>query len=213
MSARLYSQNAVIVARQFNPTVVSDRWLFRHDIVRDEEMSDGSFFTPPAARIATTLFDLLALNDRLQLTPKPDHRDVAIERVVAIVSLLRHTPYAAVGVNLHWLVEMSPDAVADYSRRTFFVADTPFGNAVQGEAALFGGLVFMSALGGRVRVDVRPTSALDDIEITETGLLARVNYHFEVPEDIEPSEFVIDSLRRWGDMEAHSRQIVDSLGK
>lgn len=212
MPFRLFSQNAVVVARQFNPSVITDRWLERHGIVLDGEFSDGCFYTPPAVKVSTIGFELLALPDRLQLTPKPESRDSAIERISKLVRLLEHTPYVAVGINLHWLVEMPIESAVTYMRTTFCVPNTPFSRSLEDDSVVFGSLVQLPAIGGRLRLDIRPTSMIDDVTFPESGLLVRANYHFAVSQDDSPSLAVAGFLSRWNEAETHSSDYVGSLG-
>ena len=47
MPSELVNSNVVIAAQQFNPSVFSQIWLFRNNIVREDELLEGQhLFTP-----------------------------------------------------------------------------------------------------------------------------------------------------------------------
>src|SRR5437016_3833189 len=107
MSVELVNSNVVVVARQFNPSIVSQIWLVDNGLVRREDFLEGCAFTDVLVNVRARDFFLLVTPEQLQFVPNvPDDRqqEIAAGKVGAIVRTLPHTPYIAVGINFTWKV-------------------------------------------------------------------------------------------------------------
>ena len=45
MSLKLANPTVVIVARQFNPSIIRDHWLIKNEIIGESDIGMGSVFT------------------------------------------------------------------------------------------------------------------------------------------------------------------------
>src|SRR5437899_1423114 len=102
MGLTLVGSNAVVVARQFNPSVLSQIWLVETGILQTTDFGGEFAFTPLFSQVTTKDFTLLVIPERLQFVPTVDEnrqRAFIIEKVGAIVKALPHTPYTAMGMN------------------------------------------------------------------------------------------------------------------
>ncbi len=96
---------AVVVAQQFNPSVVTQLWLRDNRVLAAEDFQDGSIFSDYVVQVRSRLFHMLVLQDQLQFVPAvpaEQQQQLVTERLGAIIQLLPHTPYRALGLNFSW---------------------------------------------------------------------------------------------------------------
>src|SRR5258707_9842242 len=99
----LISENVVVTANQFNPTIVTQLWLVQNGILTADE--GPGIYVPGFVQVKAREFELLVLLDRLQFVPtsEPGKRaELVAEKVGTIVRTLPHTPYVAAGLNFVW---------------------------------------------------------------------------------------------------------------
>lgn len=92
--------NIVILARNYNPSIVSKEWLYEKNIVR--ETVTNFVHTPPLSVVETEQISFVLDENRLQISSKSVTME-SIENLPKIatlfVSCLPETPFVAVGFN------------------------------------------------------------------------------------------------------------------
>ena len=94
------SANIVILASNYNPSIISKEWLYQRGIFT--ESVDNFFHTPMLALVENQNFGFLVDEQRLQLVIKRVTQDALItSNAIAqrFVDTLPETPYKAVGLN------------------------------------------------------------------------------------------------------------------
>jgi hypothetical protein len=92
--------NIVVLARNYNPSIVSKEWLYQKNIVR--ETVKNFIHTPPLSVVETERISLVLDENRLQVSLKSITAEnvASLPKIVAgFVSLLPETPFVAVGFN------------------------------------------------------------------------------------------------------------------
>jgi hypothetical protein len=101
----LSGTNIVILARNYNPSIVSKEWLYDKNIVR--ETVTNFVHTPPLSVIETDRVSFVLDENRLQISLKSITTD-SIESLPKIaagfVSCLPETPFVAVGFNYSYSI-------------------------------------------------------------------------------------------------------------
>lgn len=95
MSIQLVASNVVVVAQQFNPSVVSQLWLVRNELATEADFRQGYVFTDSVVQLQASDFNMTLVQEQMQFIPKvdKDKEQALIEaKVGTIVSKLRHTP-------------------------------------------------------------------------------------------------------------------------
>jgi len=88
------------------------------------------------------------------------------------------------------------DIVA-FAKKLFFVSDSKLHNDFDSENCRFGGYMSKPALGGRLKLDIKPlTMKLPGGESTERLQFA-FNFHFDVPQSNQAVEVVAATLKQW----------------
>ncbi|MFQ5924921.1 MAG: hypothetical protein ACE5IE_02870 [Dehalococcoidia bacterium] len=101
----LQGTNIVILARNYNPSIVSKEWLYEKNIVREPV---GNFVhTPVFSLIETDRISFVLSEDRLQISLRsitPENVEALPRLATEFVSCLPETPYVAVGFNYNYRV-------------------------------------------------------------------------------------------------------------
>lgn len=197
--------SVVVVAHQFNPSVVSEVWLDRHGLLREEDKQEGCIFTDAIVNVRSRNYNLLVTPDQLQFSPKgaPEaHQPLIIANVGAIIELLPHIPYSGVGLNFIWHFDPRPESVAVASRRLFFRAEVPIFRHFQSEDSQFGSYLSKDLFGGRLKLDIKPVIRTA-IQPSEARLTPGINFAFNFHRDLKPeenqAELIRGMLARWNE--------------
>jgi hypothetical protein len=204
----LLSTNVVIVARDLNPSLFSQIWLDKHDIIKEEEFSDKSVFTPPIIQALTDDFQLLVIPERLQLTiinKQINDSELVMDKVGKIVQLIPHTPFTAIGSNFHWkIIPDLPEEFIDFMNKLFIKPENPLYKQFAEENARFGAYLSKDIFGTRLKLDIKPVrNKIDDSEYLQFTF----NYHLELT-DGEHIDQMLDFLKNWELMKKNSEEIT-----
>ena len=96
----LSGANIVILARNYNPSIVSKEWLYQKNIVR--ETVTNFVHTPPLSLVETEGISFVLNENRLQISLKsvnPESIETLPKIATSFVSCLPETPFVAVGFN------------------------------------------------------------------------------------------------------------------
>lgn len=210
MESKLVGRNVVVVARQFNPSVLSQHWLIKNDIVGEQEFQPGCLFTDHVVQVTTTDFSLLLLPQQLQVVPTKDdgsEQELLRVKVGTIVARLSHTPFVAVGMNFTWTItpDGGEEGVRGLTRRLFFQPDNRIQQRFDVPNAKFGCYLSKDTLDCRLKLDMKP------IVITENNshaLMAAFNYHLDLVGLDAPAEKIESMLGQWNAAKAEATDIV-----
>ncbi|MDA1054124.1 MAG: hypothetical protein O3C40_27060 [Planctomycetota bacterium] len=183
MPIKLVGCNVAIVAAQFNPSIFSQLWLVRHGIVDEDDLLEGCIHTDQLARVSSKKFHLLVIPPQLQLVPTVPEEDEAVvvaTKVGAIVHLLPHTPYVAIGMNFNWQVFPDSGTVLDLAKSLFYVPTSPVSAAVGDDNLGLGAYYSRDIFGGRMRLDIKPRS---EGHVHADRLQFDFNFQFDLNQD------------------------------
>lgn len=200
MTPTLVNASAVIVAHQFNPSIVSQLWLVENEIVEREELKQGqgSVFSDMMVNVASEKFTMLVTPDQVQFSPNsppPLSENLVEKRLGQFIRTLPHTPYTACGLNFAWLVE--DDELPTHAKSLFFVPESPLHRAFDVDNSRFGGYLSRPFMGGRLKLDVKPlTINLPDGQSSERLQFA-FNFHFDVEPVRGVADLMVEHLAKW----------------
>jgi hypothetical protein len=213
----LANSNVVIAARHFNPSILTQMWLVRRGVVREEEFGAASIFTEHLCQVNTQRFNLLVVPDMLQFAADPSvaQEDALIaERVGGLVDALPHTPYTGIGLNFTWH-EASKEATTALTRRLFFRPDVPPYTRFDVPDARFGSYLSKGFRTARLKLDIKPITVRRPEVPPEERLQFLFNFHKDLGGDGDTAVTDIhESLRLWGEAKRESESIVaDAIGR
>lgn len=205
--------NVVVTARQFNPSILSQMWLVRHEIIAQDCSTEGCLFSDAVVLVNTKQFNLLVLPPQLQFTVASgeSNESAVIAKVVGgIVRNLPETPYHAVGLNFQWFLWSEERSINEITRELFFDFARPIHRRFDSSDALYGGYFSKDILGCRLKLDVKPTTVEKDGEKLDRLLFA-FNYHLNLSG--EGAATTIDKhLVQWNAARHEAEQIVNEAG-
>lgn len=207
MSIELVDANVVVVARQFNPSVLSQLWLVRKGLVGEEDFREGCIFTEALAQVNTDEFNLLVVPPRAQFSTHVDRQrqqQLIVHKMGGLVYALPETPYRAVGINLTW--QMIPDAetISDLSRRLAFVRDSQVHRMFDSEDARFGAFLSRDSLGCRLLLSVKPEEISEGNEVLSFAF----NYHRDIGQADDAPQVITEVLARWNEALEETSEIA-----
>lgn len=212
MKTQLVHANVAVAARQFNPSIFSQLWLVRNEIATEADFDEGeSVFTPAFIQVRTPRFVLLVVPEQLQFAPLPaqeQHGELVGDKIGRIARLLPETPYVAVGLNFHWLVQTEPEEFAGLSRGLFFRENPLFGQFDE-DNARYGGYLSKDVFGVRLKLDVKPTRTEIEGEAVERLLFA-FNFHLDVGRE-NPVDEIQQMVGHWNEASEHAAEIIRVL--
>ncbi|MEQ9588028.1 MAG: hypothetical protein RJS97_08750 [Parvibaculaceae bacterium] len=201
---------AVIVARQFNPSIVRDNWLIQHGIIEADDLQPGCVFTDMLVQLRSRQFHLLVAPEQCQFTPlvaPNEQQHLVVEKVGTIVRTLPHTPYTALGLNFQWHLTPENATVEELGRRLFFVPESPIHRELDSADARFGGYISKDALGFRLRLNAKPIMQVhqgQERHLVQFGF----NFHLELPDNQDERIDAIEvALNRWNEAQAESERL------
>ena len=211
----LITQNVVIAAHQFNPSIFSQLWLVKHKIIQEDEFESGAMFSDAAVQIPSKRFHLLVVPEMLQFTIKAEREDDAelvAEKIMAIANLLPQTPYTAIGLNFIWHHVAEEAEIAATTRRIFFRQNLEPFKSFGTEDALFGGYLSKDFGGARLKLDIKPAHAKVANDPVVNVIHLQFNFHRDLTAD-DAMAGIKESIESWQAAKAESADISGRLLK
>ena len=204
--------NVVIVAHRFNPSIITQLWLVKNNILQEDEFEEGCIVTPVLSQIRSRKFQLVVVQEQLQFAPidkiSTDTHFVS-SKVGKIVRTLPQTPYSAVGMNFVWHIDPKPDSVENFSRSIFYSEGKPLYRVFDTIDARFGAYMSKNILGCRLKLDVKPVTVTINNQRNEQMQFA-FNFHLDLLEDDKVSE-ILALLEKWGDAANLASKIIGQI--
>lgn len=202
MAAEIVGQNFVVTAHNFNLTIVTQLWLVKNSIVREDEFSGSSIFTPAFAQVVTKSWTLQVHPERIHAAPINSSDDGYLGAAKALGRLIKklpETPYSAVGINFGFSIRITN--IGGVSRRLFLPEKSPLQKAFTAEDARFGGYFSKPALGFILNVDAKPIKE-DGKEVLHCSF----NFHRDIGRE-RAADDIVTSLKK----ASQARKLAESL--
>lgn len=208
-NVELVSENVVVLANQFNLSIMNQHWLIENCIITQDDLQDGYTFTPVFALAKTKFFQLTLVPERLQidLNPKTEKKIELIKsKIGTIVDKLPHTPFTALGFNFDYFLTTEDSSVEKYTRLLFFKPDSPLSSQFDEDNAKFGGYFSKDVSGFRLKLDIKPISIKSKDKIMDKIQLA-FNFHLDLVGN-DKSKTILKYLAKWDSMANITKDIV-----
>ncbi len=204
---KLISENAVVIASNFNPSILDKFWLIKQGIIAEDEFKDGSLYTPQVVQVETDNYQLLSVPDRLQLSfknPKLDNNIYLNKVFGGIIKTLPHTPYKAVGFNLIWHSGISAsEKICEITRNLFISKKNIVAKHFEDQDAHFGVFMSKSVDSMRMNLEIKPNFKKPN------QLQATFNFHKELTEDHVVK--IMDAFEKWNKTKTVANDIIATL--
>ncbi len=215
MSLELVTSNTVIVAQQFNPTVMGQHWLIREGLLDEGDFRKGCVYTDMLVQVQSEEFNLMVVPQQCQLAPRVDRdreQELIVEKVGTIARKLPHTPFRGIGLNFTWHLNPEERDVASLSRELFFIPDGPLHQEFTDKNSRYGAYMSKDAFGGRLKLDVKPTT-LEREGQEEERIVFAFNFHRDLEDEKDPVGSIEQMLQQWNAARDESSRIVHATVK
>lgn len=213
VNTTLASKTIVVTAQNFNPSILSEAWLLKHDIISDGERTGDFAFSSNLVQYSTETYSLTALNSQIQIAfLNGDEKSVISKTLKAITSLLQHVPYKGVGINFTWEVT-SNQPTSEFSKSLFYSPDVPVFKSFTSNDANYGAYVSRDFLLGRMKLDMKPHARvqfLDGRRVHKEYVAFQFNYHHDLHSE-SPVEQLGKILDSWSSYMEDSESIMKSI--
>jgi hypothetical protein len=210
--------NVVLLAEQFRPGLFSDHWLVRNQIAPEGAIAGNRISTEAMSTVSTSLFQLIASGDRVQVTLLNAGSHAYSELRSPLEKIIANVPdpgYKAVGLNHLWNVKRdSSDQrdIVEFLRGKFGLTGA-FAKLAAGDSGIWGTMVSQPWNGGRCKTTVG-ASFPKGIELGKpTGVVVDCNFHFDVSQTQDPIQSVRDVIARFDEAAEFSFQIAVSVAE
>ena len=202
---------AVVAAQQFNPSVVTQLWLRDNRIIAADDFQDGSIFTDFVVQVRSRLFHMLVLPYQLQFVPAvpvAEQEQIVVDKLGAIINLLPHTPYRALGLNFSWHLTPPGGDIGGVTRQLFSRDDQALFRHFRDDNAHFGAYMSKDVAGFRLRLDIKPI-----VVAVDSGQAHRLQFGFNFHRDIREggAPQIIMGLHDWDEVRQETERIIDSV--
>jgi hypothetical protein len=210
MNIENVGSNAILIAKQFNPSIIRDFWLVDNGLLSRDDFLPGCVHTDAFVNVRSRRFSLVVVPDQLQFVPigEPEElQDIVVEKLGAIVRTLPHTPFSAVGLNFVWHVRLEDESIEEVTRGMFAAPDhIPLHRAFLEPDAKFGAYCSKDALGCRLKLDVKPIIVKE-----ENRIQFAFNFHLGLPQEGSADEQIVETFRKWDEARSLSAGMIEDF--
>jgi hypothetical protein len=203
---------AVVVAQQFNPTIIKEGWLQKRMILAEGDLRDGSIFTDFVVQVRTEQFHMLVLQEQLQFVPSvplAQQQQLIVEKLGALIQQLPETPYTALGLNFVWHLTAADGNTTPRARELFWRGGNPLYERFGAPDASFGAYLSKDVAGFRLKLDIKPVTAPGE-DRTRHLLQFAFNFHHDVTGD-DRAPAVVERLHHWDAARREAEEIIDAV--
>lgn len=203
--------NVVVIASNFNISIMTPVWLFKYDIFTEEELK-GSTCLPVVVEVRTKDFNFNLVPDRMQFSVNPacdDVKGLISAKVEKIITLLPHTPFVAAGLNFTYHVSPEDGNISSLGRSLFYNEKAKLFEGLDTDDVRFGGYFSRDIIDTRMRLDAKPvTLKMGDQE--EEKLQFSFNFNINLKPDDGPDK-IIELFAKWDQAEKISKEITEKV--
>lgn len=211
-SIELVDCNIVIVANDFNVTIVNNIWLYKNEIFTEDELKD-SINLPVNVEVRADNCIFSVVPNRLQFnvnTKYADAKELILSKIGKLVKKLPHTPFAATGLNFIYHITPQGDDVGSLSKRLFCNNGAMlFDGLEEQQNSRFGGYFSYDLMGARFRLDAKPIKIAKDGGFDEK---LQFSYNFNVDLTSEdPVENIIRLIKMWDEAKEYTKNLTEKI--
>jgi hypothetical protein len=190
---KLDSTNVVILARSYNPTIVSKEWVIKKEVL--EEPVINFIHTPPFSMVENNDLRIHVDSGRMQIIVKRVEQDIIDKLPIVIknyVNSLPETPYTAIGFNFSYR------DITEKNLGSIFSPDVEKFRKAFSEDYRVGGTIRFNFEDFIVTVNLLP----------DEKVLANFNFHSDIKEG---SSGIMEKLKSYHETMRKAEEVLDVL--
>ncbi|HEX4610531.1 MAG TPA: hypothetical protein VH092_20245 [Urbifossiella sp.] len=205
----------VLIARQFNPSVLTQMWLVDNGILdKMGSYKPESIFTANLVQVITDEFVLVVTPDQLQFllnVPPEEQQQLIKDKLGTLVKSLPHVPYRAVGLNFHWHLTPDEGQVPAYTRELFCGKGGGIHARFTDPNARFGAYMSKDFGSFRLKLDMKPINVETEGQ-KEDRVQFGFNFHSDLPQGKEAAEAMIERFGHWNEVRKEAMETMRVAG-
>lgn len=204
----------VIVAQSFNPTIFTETWLDKNDVISADSLDGERSFTQGAAQFQSKDISVLVVPAKMEISFRIHEvsGDLEIPRKIPrrTIELLPHTPFSAIGLNFDFFVlQPQNQDFLTYNRALLGTGEYPLLKEFSETDAKFGRYFSKDYDEARLRLDIKPVKKIgpENIDLIKFNF----NFHYDLNrfDLLERSAKAIYFLDKWVSLRAYSEKLVN----
>lgn len=211
LNKSLKIENVVILATNFNPSIVSSVWLVSKGICSADEILPNSFNTPQFSQIVCTDFQILVLPDQVQFSKSAnfqgDFTTVVKSKLSRILKELPEVPYRSAGINFHWFVNDLSGDIGVLSRKLFYNNESKIYNEFNNQSSHFGAYLSRDFSGSRLKLDIKPVIFAENNQAPISAIQFAFNFHADFNGE-NLHQKVLDYLNKFEEYSIESKRLI-----
>jgi hypothetical protein len=212
-SIELKDCNVVIIANDFNVTIMNNIWLYKNKIFTESELLN-SINLPVRVEVRTDYCLLSVDPKKLQFSVDPgteNAKDIIISKIGALVKLLPHTPFSAAGLNFTYFITPDKDDIHGLTKSLFCNQTATLFEGLDEDNIRFGGYFSQDFMGTRFRLDAKPIKLING-DRSEEKIQFAYNFNINLsPENAQ--ENISGLLDKWDMAKRHTETLTDKINK
>ncbi|MBU0464368.1 MAG: hypothetical protein KKD21_12940 [Proteobacteria bacterium] len=208
----LRDSNVVIIANDFNLTIMNSIWLYKHKIFTEEELQ-GCSNSPIHFETRTDDFIVSIVPNRLQFSINPtydnDAKKLILSKIGKLIETLPHTPFSAAGLNFIYNVTPADKDINRLSRSLFCNESSKLFDGLEAKNVRFGGYFSQNFIDARFRLDAKPVK-LTTPQTTEETIQLSYNFNVNITADDDTSK-ITDLFNKWDEAKKHTKELTEKI--
>lgn len=201
----------VIVANDFNVTIMNNIWLYKNKIFSEEDLNN-SINLPIQVEVRAENYALNVVPNKLQFSVNPQYeqaKDVILSKVGEIVKLLPYTPFSAAGLNFTYFISPDKNDIHGLTKSLFGNPTTKLFEGLDDQNIRFGGYFNQDLMGTRFRLDAKPITIKSKDHKEEKIQFA---YNFNVNLGTEDAvDKIFELLDKWDEAKQHTLKLTEKI--
>jgi len=209
----------VLTANVFNPSIFTETWLVKNNLVPDDALTGPRIFTQEFAQFQTSEMQVLVIPPKMQIVftiGDNGKSDSIIEFAARVVDLLPQTPYQALGLNFDYFV--APPEGHDFQKynRALLAGDADgLLKEFSSPDARFGRYFSKNYEEARLRLSILPIK--DGLEPSKQEERMKFSFNFsydvEAVESAERPKRLVARINEWSDLHDYSERLTKEGSK
>lgn len=210
------SASIVIIAQLFNPSILTEAWINKYDIIELPKLEGVRIFSPNVVQFQTSEVGVQVTPQKMQIVfnthnPKEDiliHKDIAIKTV----NLLPHTPFQSLGLNFDFFIIEPPGEIFnEYNKKLLGSGDSKLSQEFSSSDVKYGRYFSKNHGDARLKLNIVPVQRIDD---KKDLIKFSFNFHHDITnyEVDKRCARLVELISRWKSLYDFSRNLVITAG-
>jgi hypothetical protein len=211
MNIDLKVKNIVLVGI-FNPSLFDKYFFIKNEIVKEEEILDGSIFGVMGGMqlVCSRFHIVISLNQIIISSTNPESDSDEISGIIlSFVKAGNIANVTALGINFHWFLEEKSKSLEEISKDFFYNDKLElFKKFFNSSDSMFGAYASINFKDSRLKLDIKPNKIQDNNRVVVQNIISfAFNFHFDIKNFSDNTE-LLHILEEYGLYREEGERII-----